>query len=64
MIPDANTHHCKQLISYIATLDPKPERIIIGHGEESKCLEFASSVYRKYNVETRAPMNLETIRFR
>ncbi len=54
----------KQLISYVATLDPKPERIIIGHGEESKCLEFASSVYRKYNIETRAPMNLETIRFR
>jgi len=54
----------KQLVSYIATLDPRPERIIMGHGEESKCLEFSSAIFKKYGIETRAPMNLETIRFR
>jgi uncharacterized protein len=54
----------RQLINYIASLDPKPERIVIGHGEEHKCLELASAIYKKFNVETRAPMNLETIRFK
>ncbi len=52
----------RQLINYIATLEPKPERIIIGHGEEHKCIDLASAIYKKFNIETRAPMNLETIR--
>ncbi len=52
----------RQLINYIATLEPKPERIIIGHGEEHKCTDLASALYKKFNIETRAPMNLETIR--
>ncbi|HUL39069.1 MAG TPA: beta-CASP ribonuclease aCPSF1 [Methanomassiliicoccales archaeon] len=54
----------RQLINYIATLEPKPERIIIGHGEEHKCTDLASALYKKFNIETRAPMNLETIRMR
>ncbi len=54
----------RQLMSYIASLDPKPERIIIGHGDEHKCSDLASSIYKKFNVETRAPMNLETIRMK
>jgi predicted metal-dependent RNase len=54
----------RQLMAYIASLDPKPERIIIGHGEEHKCADLASSIYKKFNVETRAPMNLETIRMK
>jgi len=52
----------RQLINYIATLEPKPERIIICHGEEHKCTDLASAIYKKFNIETRAPMNLETIR--
>ena len=32
------------------------------HGEESKVLELSSAVHRKFNLETRAPKNLETIR--
>jgi len=52
----------RQLINYIATLEPKPERIIICHGEEHKCIDLASAIYKKFGIETRAPMNLETIR--
>ncbi len=54
----------RQLINYFASLEPRPERVIIGHGEESKCLDLASALYKKFNVETRAPMNLETIRLK
>lgn len=51
-----------QLVSYIGSLEPRPERIVICHGEESKCMDLASHTYKKYGIETRAPMNLETIR--
>ncbi|QLH74010.1 MAG: beta-CASP ribonuclease aCPSF1 [Methanomassiliicoccales archaeon] len=54
----------RQLINYIATLEPKPERIIVCHGEEHKCTELASAIYKKFNIETKAPMNLETIRMK
>lgn len=54
----------RQLMNYIASLDPKPDRIIIGHGEDRKCTDLASSLYKKFNIETRAPQNLETIRLR
>jgi hypothetical protein len=53
----------KQLLNYIYNLSPKPERILMCHGEESKCIDLASTIYQKYGVETRPPMNLETIRF-
>jgi len=54
----------RQLMNYIATLDPKPERIVVCHGEEHKCLDLAGSIYKKFGIETRAPMNLETIRLK
>ena len=54
----------RQLMNYVATLDPRPERIVMCHGEEHKCLDFAGSVYKKFGIETRAPLNLETIRLK
>jgi len=54
----------KQLLNYVGSMDPKPERIIICHGEESKCIELASTLHKRYGVETRVPYNLETIRAR
>lgn len=54
----------KQLMNFIRDLYPKPDRILVNHGEEVKCADFASSIYKKYGIETRAPMNLETYRFR
>ncbi len=54
----------RQLVNYVSTIEPRPERIIIGHGEEYKCSELASTLYKKFGIETRAPMNLETIRLK
>ncbi len=51
-----------QLIRYVSRLSPRPKKIIIGHGEEKKCIDLASTLYKKYGMETKAPMNLETIR--
>ena len=54
----------KQMMNYIASLDPKPDKIIIGHGEDRKCTDLASSIYKRFGIETKAPLNLETIRLK
>ncbi len=54
----------KQMMKYIATMEPKPDKIIIGHGEDRKCSDLASSIYKKYNIQTVAPQNLETVRLK
>ena len=52
----------KQLMDYIKKMKPRPEHVLTEHGDEKSCLDLASSIYRKFRVETRAPSNLETIR--
>ena len=54
----------KQLMNYVKNLSPKPRKIIVNHGEESKCLDLAGSIYKKYGIPTLAMKNLETVRFR
>jgi len=54
----------RQLLNFVAGMEPKPSRIFLGHGEEHKCLELASTIHKKFGIETKAPMNLETVRLR
>ncbi len=54
----------RQLVNYIQRVKPKPERIIITHGEKSKSLSMAGLFKRKYNVEALVPEVLETIKLR
>ena len=51
-----------QLMNYVASLDPRPQRIILNHGEESRILDLASSLHKRFNVDSRAPYNLEAVR--
>jgi predicted metal-dependent RNase len=51
-----------QLMDYVRRVYPKPSRVITNHGDESNCLDLASSIYKKHRIPTMAPMNLETIR--
>ena len=53
-----------QIIRYVRRLSSKPERIIVGHGEKSRCISIAKVLHRIYKIETNAPINLETIRLR
>jgi len=53
-----------QLMSYIQNLSPKPERVLVCHGEEAKCLDLAVSIHKRFGIETRAPPNLEVVRVR
>ena len=53
----------RQLTGFINNMSPRPERVIFGHGEESKCLDISSTIHKRSNINTAAPLNLETIRF-
>jgi hypothetical protein len=54
----------RQLMNYIANMDPRPQRVILGHGEASKCIDLASAIHRKFRMDARALQNLESVRFR
>ncbi len=54
----------RQILSYLRRVTPKPERIVVCHGERGKCLSVANTLQRKYRVKTRAPEVLETLRLR
>ena len=53
-----------ELVQYINRMNPRPKKIIINHGEVSKSLDLASSLYKMNRVETTVPRNLETIRLK
>ena len=54
----------KQLMSFVHKCNPKPKKVIVNHGESSRCLDLASSIHKANRIETSAPRNLETIRIR
>jgi KH/beta-lactamase-domain protein len=53
-----------ELIEYSNRTQPKANKIILNHGEQSRCLDLASSIYKLHHIETNVPKNLETIRLR
>ncbi|MBI5803652.1 beta-CASP ribonuclease aCPSF1, partial [Candidatus Pacearchaeota archaeon] len=53
-----------ELIQFINRMTPRPKKIIINHGELSKSLDLASTIYRSNRIETTVPKNLETIRLK
>ncbi len=53
-----------ELLQYVARMNPRPKKIILNHGEVSKCLDLASTLYKMNHVETIVPRNLETIRLK
>ena len=54
----------KQLMSYIYKCNPKPKKVIINHGENSRCLDLASSIHKMHRTESVAPRNLEVVRIK
>ncbi len=54
----------ERLISFMRHLNPKPKKVILVHGDNSSCLDLASTIHKMFRVETNAPKNLEAIRIR
>jgi len=53
-----------QLLSYINRLGAKPSRVLVAHGEVSRAVDLARSIYKLFRIETSAPRNLESIRLK
>ena len=51
------------LENFVRTMNPRPEKILCVHGDESSVQDLSSSLYREFNMRTFAPRNLETFRF-
>jgi KH/beta-lactamase-domain protein len=54
----------RQIIGYIRKVSPKPENVIVCHGERSKCIGLADYLSGRHKINARAPGILETIRLR
>ena len=54
----------KQLMNFVYKCEPHPRKIIVMHGESSRCLDFASSLHKQFRVETVCPRNLEAVRLK
>jgi hypothetical protein len=53
-----------QLMSYVHKCNPRPKRVLIVHGESSRCTDLASSIHKQNRIETMAPRNLDTLRLK
>ncbi|KAB7514753.1 beta-CASP ribonuclease aCPSF1 [Halosegnis rubeus] len=52
------------LENFVKTMNPRPEKVLCVHGDESSVQDFSSALYHEYNMRTFAPKNLETFRFK
>jgi predicted metal-dependent RNase len=53
-----------QLIAYVRKIRPKPERVIVGHGEKAKGVGMSNSFREIFRLPASAPEVLETIRLK
>jgi len=54
----------KQLMNFVKRCNPQPRKILVLHGESTRCLDLASSIHKQFKIETTAPKNLEVVRVR
>ena len=53
-----------QLLNFVSRCEPRPKKIIVNHGESSRCLDLASTMHKQFRLETMAPRNLECVRIK
>jgi len=54
----------RQIINYIRRVTPRPEKVIVCHGEKTKCLSVSNFLRRRFKIDAVAPETLETLRLR
>jgi hypothetical protein len=52
------------LENFVRTMNPRPEKVLCVHGDESSTQDLSSALYHEFNMRTFAPKNLETFRFK
>ncbi|RLE76157.1 MAG: beta-CASP ribonuclease aCPSF1 [Thermoprotei archaeon] len=53
-----------QLIRFLARITPRPNTVVLNHGEKSKIRELKSYIERRFNFQTITPQNIEAVRVR
>lgn len=51
-----------EIINFFRELSPKPERVILIHGQRNKSQSLAQAIGKRYHLKVDVPLNLETIR--
>ena len=51
-----------ELLRFVQSLSPPPQKIIVIHGEERKCERFAEACRNVMRVDALVPKNMESIR--
>lgn len=54
----------KELLNFVKNLKTKPKKVLINHGEGTSCVNLAKKIHKTFKIETMAPKNLETVRFK
>jgi len=54
----------KQLLRYVSSIQPQPERIILCHGEKSKIRELASTIRHRLRIPVIEMGNADALRVR
>lgn len=54
----------RQLLGFMKRLTPKPSKVLICHGEESKVIDLAETFIKIFKVNAYAPNNLEAIKLK
>jgi predicted metal-dependent RNase len=52
----------RQIINYLTHLRPKPERVVVCHGERAKILSIANFIQKSCGIQTIVPAIMETFR--
>lgn len=53
-----------QLMNFMRAIKPRPNRFFMVHGEDSKCDNLSRTASKMLHLDSRAPMNLDSIRLR
>lgn len=53
-----------ELMAFFKKISPKPKRVLVMHGEISKSLDLASTLYKMNHMETSVPRILETVKLK
>jgi KH/beta-lactamase-domain protein len=54
----------RELMNFIKNCSPRPRKVLVNHGEMSRCLDFARAIHQTYHIESVCPRNLDCIRLR
>jgi len=54
----------RELMNFLHRCSPRPKKVLVVHGENSRALDLSRSIHNAIRVETMAPRNLDVIRLK